>query len=153
MNMLERKLAARNARKAFLKRRAELRRVNELAKPTVQGVLPGEPQGLMPKALLKEPLKVGIPHWAGLPEDPNFPVGDELTLQWRLQNSDDNDTSYTDLLKTEIKGAHPDPIPLGMLRSTCRVSAASRKFTRQTALFAENRIRQRVLRAFSPDFL
>lgn len=66
----------------------------------------------MPKALLKEPLKVGIPHWAGLPEDPNFPVGDELTLQWRLQNSDDNDTSYTDLLKTEIKGAHPDPIPL-----------------------------------------
>ena len=112
MNMLERKLAARNARKAFLKRRAELRRVNELAKPTVQGVLPGEPQGLMPKALLKEPLKVGIPHWAGLPEDPNFPVGDELTLQWRLQNSDDNDTSYTDLLKTEIKGAHPDPIPL-----------------------------------------
>ncbi|SDQ82670.1 hypothetical protein SAMN04490192_3549 [Pseudomonas lundensis] len=60
MNMLERKLAARNARKAFLKRRAELRRVNELAKPTVQGVLPGEPQGLMPKALLKEPLKVGM---------------------------------------------------------------------------------------------
>lgn len=41
---------------------------------------------------------------------------------------------------------------LGMLRSTCRASAASRKCTRQTALFAKNSLVQPALRAFSPCF-
>ena len=88
MNMLERKLAARNARKAFFKRRGELRRAGEHAKPTVQGVLPGEPLGLIPKTLLTAPLKVEIPHWENFPVDPTRP-GDKLRLQWRPQGSTD----------------------------------------------------------------
>ena len=111
MNMLERKLAAKNARKAFFKRRGELRRAGEHAKPTVQGVLPGEPLGLIPKTLLTAPLKVEIPHWENFPVDPTRP-GDKLRLQWRPQGSTD-DAAYTDLLDPpviDIRGDHPDPM-------------------------------------------
>ena len=122
MNMLERKLAAKNARKAFFKRRGELRRAGEHAKPTVQGVLPGEPLGLIPKTLLTAPLKVEIPHWENFPVDPTRP-GDKLRLQWRPQGSTD-DAAYTDLLDPpviDIRGDHPDPmiqeIPIDSFRA------------------------------------
>ncbi|WP_219860457.1 hypothetical protein, partial [Pseudomonas oryzihabitans] len=41
---------------------------------------------------------------------------------------------------------------LRMLRTTCRAAAASRKFTQQSALSAENGLMQRVSRAFPPGF-
>lgn len=43
MNRLERKLAAKNAREAYFKRAVGLRHAGEHAKPTEQGVLPGDP--------------------------------------------------------------------------------------------------------------
>lgn len=111
MNMLERKLAAKNARKAYFKRAVGLRHAAAHVKPTVQGVLPGDPLGLIPKALLTVPLKVEIPHWVNFPTNPTRP-GDELRLQWRPLGSTD-DAAYIDLLdppSIEIKGVYPDPM-------------------------------------------
>lgn len=113
--MSERKLAARNARKAYFKHDIELRRAGEHAKPVVQGVMPGDPIGLIPKILMTDPLIVEIPHWVNFPTNPNRP-GDELRLQWRPLGSND-DGAYTDLLDPpaiEIKGAYPNPILLGI---------------------------------------
>ena len=111
MNMHDRKQLARNARVAFFKRRAA--RI-DLAAPTIMSVLPGEPLGLIPAALLSAPLQITIPLWVGFP--PNDRAIDHLFLQWRPKGGgpDDFKDIQTDPKGIEIKGPitdYTDPMP------------------------------------------
>ena len=56
----------------------------ELQEPTIQGILPGLPEGLLPAAALEDPLAVEVPAWDNLPPENAI---DKLSFQWRRQNT------------------------------------------------------------------
>lgn len=55
-----------------------------LQEPTIVGVLPGLPAGLLPASALDEPLIVNVAAWDNLPPENAI---DKLSFQWRRQNT------------------------------------------------------------------
>ena len=55
-----------------------------LQEPTIVGVLPGLPAGLLPASALDDPLIVNVAAWDNLPPENAI---DKLSFQWRRQNT------------------------------------------------------------------
>lgn len=108
MNMYDRRLAARNARLAYFKKRSVDRLLaDNLTSPEIEGVLAGNPLGLLPVSLLEAPLKLKVPVWIDFP--PRDTIFDYVFLQWRPQGSSDGE--YKDL-QLEVDGIKvPGPAP------------------------------------------
>ncbi|WLG99824.1 hypothetical protein PSH92_21025 [Pseudomonas beijingensis] len=101
MTQVYRKRQGEEARHAYGRVLAERQRVGDMTPPTITDAIPGDPDGLLPRARLDAPIRVQIPEFplGPVPNPSNTEFFSELTLQWRRESEAEfHDISDMELL-------------------------------------------------------